>query len=145
MNKTLTDIFEVGSVLKTLVLCVLTIGLYLIYKLYRFSKQINKHTTLKIPNYFIVITVSLFSISLGSLINGVVNIHDLPISQSSICIHVVSSVFDVMWIIMVRNRINKISASNKGDILWLNPFLTSIFHVIYIQYKINQSAVKATL
>ncbi|WP_448547662.1 hypothetical protein [Thalassotalea fusca] len=145
MKKELTDIFEIDSVLKTLGLCVLTIGSYLIYKLYRFSSQINEHTELKIPNYFILTTVILFTISLGSLIYGLVNIHDLSILKSSIGIHLVSSVFDVTWIIMVRNRINQISGSNKGDILWLNPFITSIFHVIYMQHKINQSLVKAAI
>lgn len=145
MKKELTDIFEVDSVLKTLVLCVLTIGSYLIYKLYRFSNQINEHTELKISKYFILTTVILFGISLASLIYGLVNIHDLSILKSSIVIHLVSSVFDVTWIVMVRNRINQISGSSKGDILWLNPFITSIFHVIYMQHKINQSLVKAAI
>ena len=145
MKKELTDIFEVDSVLKILVLCVLTIGSYLIYKLYRFSNQINEHTELKISKYFILTTVILFGISLASLIYGLVNIHDLSILKSSIVIHLVSSVFDVTWIVMVRNRINQISGSNKGDILWLNPFITSIFHVIYMQHKINQSLVKASI
>ena len=145
MKKELTDIFEVDSVLKTLVLCVLTIGSYLIYKLYRFSNQINEHTELKISKYFILTTVILFGISLASLIYGLVNIHDLSIIKSSIVIHLVSSVFDVTWIVMIRNRINQISGSSKGDILWLNPFITSIFHVIYMQHKINQSLVKAAI
>ena len=145
MKKELADIFEVDSVLKTLVLCVLTIGSHLIYKLYRFSNQINKHTELKISKYFILTTVILFGISLASLIYGLVNIHNLSIIKSSIVIHLVSSVFDVTWIVMVRNRINLISGSNKGDTLWLNPFITSIFHVIYMQHKINQSLVKAAV
>ena len=58
-------------------------------------------------------------------------------------IHILSSVFDIVWIIMVRNRTNLISGSNKGDKLWLNPFITSIFHVIYMQYKINQGLTKS--
>ncbi|WNC68614.1 hypothetical protein RI845_00355 [Thalassotalea nanhaiensis] len=145
MKKELTDIFEVDSVLKTLVLCILTIGSYLIYKLYRFSNQINEHTELKISKYFILTTVILFGISLASLIYGLVNLHDLSIFKSSIVIHLVSSVFDVTWIVMVRNRINQISGSSKGDILWLNPFITSFFHVIYMQHKINQSLVKAAI
>lgn len=145
MKKGLTEIFEVDSVLKTLALCILTIGSYLIYKLYRFSNQINQHTELKISNIFISITVFLFTVSLVSLIYGLVNFDDLAILKSSIGIHMVSSVFDVAWIIMVRNRINLISGSNKGDKLWLNPLVTSIFHVIYMQHKINQGSVKNTM
>ena len=142
MKKGLTEIFEVDSVPKTLALCVLTIGAYLIYKLYHFSSQINQHTELKISKIFMTTTIVLFTISFGSLIYGLVNFHDLAILKSSISIHIVSSVFDVTWIIMVRNRINLIAGSKKGDKLWLNPLITSIFHVIYMQHKINQGLVK---
>jgi uncharacterized membrane protein len=138
MKKGLTDIFEVDSVAKTLALCVLTIGAYLIYKLYQFSNSINQQTEHKISNFFIVITIILFIISLGSLTYGLVNWDDPTILRGSIVIHVVSSMFDVIWIMMVRNRINLITGANRGDKLWLNPFITSIFHVIYMQYKINQ-------
>ena len=145
MQKGLTEIFEVDSVVKTIALCILTIGSYLIYKLYRFSSQINQHTDLKISKVFIYITIFLFTIALGSLIYGLFNFHDPAILRSSIGIHVISSIFDVTWIIMVRNRINLIAGSNKGDKLWLNPFITSVFHVIYMQHKINQGLVKSAI
>ncbi|MCJ8318276.1 MAG: hypothetical protein MJK12_01495 [Colwellia sp.] len=138
MKKRFNGIFEIDSVAKTLTLCILTIGSYLIYKLYRFSKQINQNTDLKISNIFMVITILLFTIALGSLIYALINLHEPIILKSSIGIHMVSSVFDIIWIIMVRNRINLISGASAGDKLWLNPFITSIFHVIYMQHKINQ-------
>jgi len=143
VNKGLTGIFEADSVMKTLVLCILTIGSYLIYKLYRFSIQINNNTEYKISNFFIWLSIALFVISLGSLIYAVLNLHEPAILKGSIGIHIISSFFDVTWIIMVRNRINLIAGSIKGDRLWLNPFITSIFHVIYMQHKINQGLVKA--
>lgn len=143
MQKGFTGIFEVDSVVKVLALCILTIGSYLIYKLYYFSSQINQHTNLKISNIFIIITILLFTIALGSLIYGVVNLHDPVILRNSIGIHIISTVFDVTWIIMVRNRINLIAGSNQGDKLWLNPFITSILHVIYMQHKINKGLAKS--
>lgn len=141
MKKAYYDIFKAESVPKTLVLCILTFGSYLIYKLYQFSTQINRHTCLKISSLFIYTTVALFSISLASLAYGLANYHDLSILKSSIGIHMVSSFFDVTWIIMVHNRINSISNSNKGDELWSNPYITSILHVVYMQYKINQALI----
>ncbi|MEW6998575.1 hypothetical protein AADZ86_12840 [Colwelliaceae bacterium BS250] len=138
MKKEFTKIFEADSVIKTLVLCILTIGAFLIYKLYHFSKQINQHTDHKISTVFVAITILLFTLSLGCLIYGLVNLDDAVILRNSIGIHVLSTVFDVTWIIMVRNRINLIAGSHKGEKLWLNPFITSIFHVIYMQHKINQ-------
>ena len=65
--------------------------------------------------------------------------------MGSIGIHIISSIFDVIWIMMVRNRINLITRSTKGDTLWLNPFFTSIFHVIYMQNKINQGLANSTI
>ncbi|KGJ88015.1 hypothetical protein [Thalassotalea sp. ND16A] len=143
MEKAFTGIFAADSVVKTLVLCVLTIGAFLMVKLYRFSYQINHHTNLKISNVFIAITIVLFGVSLASLIYGLVNLDNPVILKSSIGVHLISSVFDVIWIIMVRNRINLIAGANKGDKLWLNPLITSIFHVIYMQYKINQGLLKS--
>lgn len=144
MQKGLTGVFVVDSVIKTLVLCMLTIGVYLIYKLYVFSNQINKHTEYKIPTLFIVTASVLFVVSLGSLIYGLANFDDPTVLRSSIGLHVVSSIFDVTWIVMVRNRINLMTKAKKGDTLWLNPLSTSLFHVIYMQYKINQIKVKNT-
>ena len=145
MKNGITEVFETDSVPKTLVLCVLTIGAYLIYKLYRFSYQINHLTTFKISKLFMTITMALFTISLASLIYGIANFHDLTILKSSIGIHMISSVFNVTWIIMVRNRMNMIAGAKKGDKLWLNPYITSLFHVIYMQYKINPGSVKVTI
>lgn len=144
MQKGLTGVFVVDSVIKTLFLCLLTIGAYLIYKLYTFSNQINKHTEYKIPTLFIVTASVLFVVSLGSLIYGLDNFDDPTVLRSSIGLHVVSSIFDVTWIVMVRNRINLMTKAKKGDTLWLNPLSTSLFHVIYMQYKINQIMVKNT-
>lgn len=139
MENRLTQVFDVDSVAKVLVLCIVTIGWYLIYKLYRFSIQINTHTELKISRLFIAITILLFTISFASLIHVLANWHDVGVVNRTIGIHIVATLFDVSWIIMVRNRIHLIAGSKKGDALWLNPLITSIFHVIYMQYKINQS------
>lgn len=57
MKNGFTGVFAIASVLKTLVLCVLTLGSYLMYKLYQFSVQINRHTELKISKTFIFITL----------------------------------------------------------------------------------------
>tara|TARA_B100000809_G_scaffold229558_1_gene243293 strand:+ start:306 stop:545 length:240 start_codon:yes stop_codon:yes gene_type:complete len=71
------------------------------------------------------------------------NSHDPVILNSLIGIHIISSAFDIRWIIKVWNRINIIIGSSKDDKLWLNPFITSIFHVISMQYKINQGLIKS--
>lgn len=91
------------------------------------------------------IAIVLFAISLSHLLYSLANLQDTTTLTSSIGIHVISSAFDITWIIMIRNRINLIAGSIKGDKLWLNPFITSIFHVIYMQYKINQGLSSNTI
>lgn len=137
-----SKIFRADSVAKTLILCILTLGCYLIYKLYYFSKAINHNTELKISKVFITVTISFFGISFVSLIYGLINFDDPLIFKSHLVIHMISSILDVTWIIKVRNRINIIIGANKGDKDWLNLYITSLFHVIYMQYKINQSLIK---
>jgi hypothetical protein len=145
MKNGLTGVFAIASVLKTLVLCVLTLGAYLMYKLYQFSGQINRHTDLKISKTFIFITLFLYTLSLSSLLHALANWQEPGILNVIIGFHVISSIFDVTWIIMVRKRINIIAGAIKGDKLWLNPFITSIFHVIYMQHKINQGLAKSVI
>tara|TARA_R110001592_G_scaffold22447_4_gene89146 strand:+ start:107 stop:556 length:450 start_codon:yes stop_codon:yes gene_type:complete len=142
MKNGFMGVFDIASVTKTLALCILSIGSYLIYKLYLLSKQINKHTALKISKTFIFITIFLYIISFGTLIHALVNWQEPGILNFTLGFHIISSIFDITWIIMVRNRINLIAGANKGDKLWLNPFITSLLHVVYIQHKINQGLAK---
>ena len=131
-------IFKADSVFKTLMLCMLTLGGYLIYKLYIFSVQINEKTELKISKIFITITIFLFFTSLITLAVGLSYLPEKQVLINSLGLHVISTAFDISWILMIRNRMNLISGAKKGDQLWLDPFKTSILHVIYMQYKINQ-------
>ncbi|WP_394391850.1 hypothetical protein [Shewanella woodyi] len=130
-------IFKEDSISKTIILCMLTMGGYFIYKLYKFSEQINKKTEFKIPKIFITITIALFSLSLITLTIGLSHLPEREVLISSLGLHLLSSVFDISWILMVRNRMNLISGAKKGEPLWLDPFKTSLLHVIYMQHKIN--------
>ncbi len=131
-------IFKEDSVFKTVILCMLTLGGYLIYKLYTFSVQINDNTELKISKVFITITIILSLVSLVTLVVGLSYLPEKQVLLSSLVLHVFSTILDISWILMVRNRMNLISGAKKGDLLWLDPFKTSILHVIYMQHKINQ-------
>jgi hypothetical protein len=137
-----SKIFKADSVAKTMILCIFTLGCYLIYKLYFLSKVINHNTELNISKVFIAVTISFYTFSFVSLIYGLINFDNPLIFKSHLVIHFISSILDITWIIMVRNRINIIIGANKGDKDWLNPYITSLFHVIYMQYKINQSLIK---
>lgn len=61
------QVFSQDSEIRTLLLCILTLGGYLIFKLYQFSNQINQNTEYKIPKRLIVAATLLFAVSAVSL------------------------------------------------------------------------------
>lgn len=128
--------FKKESTLQVLVLCVVTIGGYLMYKLFQLSKEINKHSS-EISKPFMVLTILLFFVSIISLLWGIAHLPDTQLLKAHLPIHILSSTFDVVWIVKVRNKLNSLSGAKKGQKEWLNVYLTSIFHVIYFQYMIN--------
>ena len=138
-SKKISNIFETESITKILVLCVLTFGLFVIFKLYKFSKKLNSNVASPISNWFMNTAVVIHLVSFISLLIffGTNGSQELLIFSKSM--HIVSSIFHLVWIIKVRNRINEVNQVFKGDSLWLNPFLSSFFHVIYMQYKINKT------
>ncbi|PWK48593.1 DUF4234 domain-containing protein [Pleionea mediterranea] len=130
--------FRKESTLQVLVLCVITIGGYLMYKLYQLSKEINKNSN-EISKRFMLLTILFFILSTISLLWGVANLPDTQLLKAHLPIHIFSSVLDVVWIVKVRNQLNSLSGAKKGQKEWLNAYLTSIFHVIYFQHMINNN------
>lgn len=133
------DIFEVVSVRKIVAMCILTFGLFVVFKLYSFSNQINPRVRSPIPIWFmraavVIHLLSFFSLVLFYAIDG-----PQALLIFSKIMHGLSSIFHLTWIIKVRNRINEVNHVKKRDKLWLRPFLSSFFHVIYMQKKINES------
>lgn len=52
------DIFEVKSVAKTIAFCVFTFGLYVIYRLFTLTKQLNGNVEKPISPWFVVSAIS---------------------------------------------------------------------------------------
>ena len=131
-------VFQKESTVKVLLLCMASLGVFVIFKLYQLTANINSHSSHKIPKLFTNITIGLFTVSFLSLVFALINYDQPELLRGSIALHVVSTIFDVVWIVMVRNRVNVILRAQKGQASWLHPLAVSIFHVIYIQYKINK-------
>jgi hypothetical protein len=134
-----TDAFEEKSVFIVVALCVLTFGLYVIYRLYQLTNIVNLLTRNPISKSFVWTAISVHLMSLLGLIYYFLFPAPTEILVGAKLLHLLSSLFHVIWIIKVRNRVNTINNVKKGSKLWLNPFLSGFFHVIYIQHKINQS------
>jgi peptidoglycan biosynthesis protein MviN/MurJ (putative lipid II flippase) len=133
--------FKKEPTLKVLALCIITVGAYLMYKLFELSKGMEQDST-RISKPFIVNTIVLFCFSMASLVWGVMHLPDTEILRAHLPIHVVSSIFDVIWIMKVRHKLNAVFGAQKGQAMWLNPLLTSVFHVVYFQHMINKYAEK---
>ncbi|CAI3802156.1 hypothetical protein [Rheinheimera sp. MM224] len=136
--KHMDDIFEVKSVAKTIAFCVFSFGLYVIYRLFTLTKQLNGNVEKPISPWFVVSAISVHLISLLGLILFFATNGSQELLLFSKLMHLVSAIFHVTWLIKIRNRINLISGVEKGSKYWLNPVMSSCLHVIYIQYKINQ-------
>ena len=134
----MNDIFEVKSLVKTIALCVFTFGLYVIYRLFTLTSQVNVNVGKTISRLFVISAIVVHLISFFGLIIYFTANGSPELLIFSKLMHVVSSIFHVTWLIKIRNRINLATGVEKGSKFWLNPFLSSFLHVIYIQYKINQ-------
>ncbi len=138
MNSKIEQLFEYQSINKTIGLCIITFGFYIIYTLYNYSLKIRAINQKWISNTFMFTAVTIHCVSFVSLVVHFANIGPESILIFSKLMHLLSSVFHVVWLLRVRHQINLINGVSKGDVHWLNPFFSSFLHVIYMQYKINQ-------
>ena len=133
------SVFKEKSVFAVLALCVFTFGLYVIFRLWQLTKLLNSRTESHISKAFTTTAISIHLVSLFGLIYYFLFSATTTLLITAKLLHLLSAIFHIVWIIKVRNRINSINNASKGNALWLDPFLSSFFHVIYFQHKINQS------
>lgn len=133
------NVFDKKPMFTVLILCVVTFGIYVIYRLWELTRIVNSKTEQRISQSFTLSAISVHILSLLSLVYYFLFPAPTELLITAKFLHLLSSIFHIVWIIKVRNRINTINNVTKGTKLWLNPFLSGLFHVIYFQHKINQS------
>ncbi|MFZ8200192.1 hypothetical protein [Alteromonas portus] len=131
--------FEEKSVFAVLALCICSFGLYVIYRLWQLTHVINRKIENPISRAFTATAICIHVLSLLGILCYFLFPAPPALLLTAKLLHLLSSLFHVVWIIKVRNRLNTINNNKKGDVLWLNALLSSFFHVIYFQYKINQT------
>jgi len=134
--------FEARSVSQTIALCVFTVGLFVVYRLLTLTLAINKNTSHTISLKFAYSAVFIHLVSFISIVVYFTTNASPELLIFSKIMHAVSSVFHLVWIIKVKNRINIIAKAKTDADTKLNPLLSAFLHVIYFQYKINQSNVQ---
>ena len=132
------SVFKAIPVVVVLALCVFTFGLYVIFRLWQLTKMLNSRIERNISKAFTSTAISIHLVSLLGLIYYFLFPAPATLLITAKLLHLLSTIFHIVWIIKVRNRINSINNVSKANALWLDPFLSSFFHVIYFQYKINQ-------
>ncbi|RYV01693.1 hypothetical protein SOPP22_15125 [Shewanella sp. OPT22] len=135
----LNETFKVKPITHVITLCVFSFGLYVVFRLYQLSKIANHKVKDSISNWFMGTAIIIHLLSFGSLVAFFLIDGSQNLLIASKMLHVISSLFHFIWIMKLRNRINDISGAKKGDEPWLRPFLSTFFHVIYMQHKINES------
>ena len=133
------SVFKEKSVVAVLAFCVFSFGLYVIFRLWQLTNILNSRMENHISKAFTITAISIHLVSLFGLIYYFLFTAPTALLITAKLLHLLSAIFHIVWIIKVRNRINSINNVSKGNALWLDPFLSSFFHVIYFQHKINQS------
>ncbi len=137
-KNTLNEAFNIKSITHVVALCMLSFGLYVIFRLYQLSKRANDKVNVPISNGFMGTAIVIHLLSFASLITFFI-IDTSPLLLLSLkALHVISSFYHFIWILKVKNRMNEISGAKKNDNLWIKTFLSTFFHMIYMQYKINK-------
>ncbi len=133
------SVFKEKSVVAVLAFCVFSFGLYVIFRLWQLTNVLNSRMENHISKAFTITAISIHLVSLFGLIYYFLFTAPTALLITAKLLHLLSAIFHIVWLIKVRNRINSINNVSKGNALWLDPFLSSFFHVIYFQHKINQS------
>lgn len=134
----MSPLFETKSVLRTVALCIFTVGLYVVYRLLTLTFVINQNVKHTISLKFAYAAVVIHLVSFVSIVIYFTTSAPPELLVFSKVMHAVSSVFHLVWIVKVKNRIEALTSAKTNTNTNLNPFLSAFLHVIYFQYKINQ-------
>ena len=116
-----------------------TFGIYPIYWLYTRTRILNRilpSGAIHIGLAFAAAGLLVASIA-AELLQGIYP-DDLGVSAISRIIGLICNVVILVWVFMLRNRLNEHFASKQGDRYWIGGVLTFFFHVLYLQYKLNR-------
>jgi len=134
----MSPLFETKSVLQTIALCIFTVGLFVVYRLLTLTFVINQNVKHTISLKFAYSAVAIHLVSFVSIVIYFTTDAPPELLVFSKVMHAVSSVFHLVWIVKVKNRIDALTSAKTNTDTNLNPFLSAFLHVIYFQYKINQ-------
>jgi len=132
----LSHIFERYSTWATIGLSVITLGIYVFYWLYTRTERLNQHTDAPIGSAFINTTIVFYVLSLLQYMEQFTEVSE-TFSAVIGFVAVISAILMYVWIYKIRNRINLLLNTVKGDESWLGPIYPFFFSIYYFQYKIN--------
>jgi Domain of unknown function (DUF4234) len=136
---TTVEAFPRFSAWWVLLLTVATVGIYPLYWLYTRTRILN----CILPSRAIPIGLAVAAAGLlaadcaGGFVKGIYP-DDLAVRAMSTVIGLSLNVVNLVWVFMLRNRLNEHFVSHRGDRYWLGGVLTFFFQVLYLQYKLNQ-------
>lgn len=132
------DILKRSSVVATILLSIVTLGIYYIYWLYTRTASINMVCQNKISNGFIILAIISFVASFCSGFAQGLYPESQQIEMATAIINIVATIISIVWLFSVRSRLNDMTFSKRGDTNWAGPILTFFFQIYYLQYKINR-------
>jgi len=135
------NLFQRFSTWYTIILIILTLGLYVLYWMHTRTKVLNKIVRDQISSVFTCITAFLF---VASYVVGMVEIvfdefsmfQDMKQYFTYLpTLEIISNIIFLVWVFKFRNRLQETFSSADIDIGIIPTFF---FQIIYLQYKINR-------
>ncbi|MCX4028253.1 DUF4234 domain-containing protein [Endozoicomonas sp. SM1973] len=112
----------------------ITGGIYGMYWLYHRSRLINQFSPKVISPVLINLTMFTYIASFAASFAA----EDIVMIMINLIITLISIILYIVLLLAVKDRLNLITRSNKGDNYFISSIFTLLFFNIYLQYKINQ-------
>lgn len=136
------EIFERFSAWGVFGLMLVTLGIYYYVWLYKRTNILNPVVENDISGSFVSATLVLIILSYVGEIGEFLMLDSayyLTYTTAYTVIGIVATVMSTVWVFKIRNRINQLTKSYRGDKTWCSLVMTFFFSAIYLQYKINQN------
>lgn len=139
------EIFERFSAWGVFALMFVTGGIYYWFWLYNRTKSMNQVVENKISGALVKSTITVI---IGYLVCYLLLAFSAGAGSGALSaifgalfaiLYIPAIVLPYVWVFKIRNRLNQITNSEKGDKTWAGPIMTFFFHGLYLQYKINQN------
>jgi len=91
-----------------------------------------------IPRWFFPVLLALSILSIGWAVPEVLTDDDPAVMVIGKVLGRADLIFTIVWVFMIRNRLNVFLGASKRDKIWFKGLWTFLFGMFYVQHKLNR-------